>query len=210
MSYIFSINSSENNTTYVSSINNHRSILLLQNTSTVDVILQNININLNFKNNNKEHLVVTWKLILNPITDITPTWVSTHANSIVEYSDEEITITTDANTEVLLTGYISETLTLNVDTILNNKIIGENDIVALTLEYVGTTVSTQNPTVGGLGSITWSEGPLATPAVDTAMAASLASIETSIANLETIQAAIQTLLVSIDTSNAQIVTNTTP
>jgi len=208
MSYNFSINSSEDNICYVTGFLNHRSILLLKNTSaTSDVILQNININLNFKNNKKENLIVLWRILKNPITNITPTWVSPHANSISQYSSQNLTITMNTTTEILLSGYIDSTLTLNVDTILNNKVIGQNDIVGLTLEYVGNTIQTQNPSVGAMGSLTWSEGPLLATGPEALMISSLSNLETSSSNIETSNNAIQTSINNIDNSNAAIQTS---
>jgi hypothetical protein len=214
MSYNFSINSSEDNICYVSTFNNHRSILLLKNTSTIDVILKNANINLNYKNNKKENLIVIWKLILNPVTNIVPTWIGPQTNSVVQHSSQVLTITSNANTQILLSGYINETLTINLDDVLNNKKINQNDIIALTLEYVGTTISTQNPSVGALGSISWSEGATVASGSDSLMIAALnnidtstSNIDTSTANIDTSNAAIQTAVENIETSNAAIQTS---
>jgi len=209
MSEYYSINSSEDRPCHVDNFNEHKSIILLKNESDNDgLLLKNININLNHMANKKEYLIVLWRLLLNP-TSSAPTWLPVHANAGSEYSLENKSVTIAPTTEVLISGYISSTMTLNVDTLLSNKIIAIGDIVALTIEYVGSNSVTQNTSVSALGSISWAEGVPIASGSEAALIAAATAITDAATSIETSAADMSTAATDITTAASNITTAAT-
>ena len=217
MSLSFTISSSLQNTVcYVDNYGEHKSIILLKsNTALANLVLKNININLNVSSSKKEDRLALWRLILNPTIVEPPAldWIDTHVSSGVQYITQTRNILIGAASEVLVSGYISDTLTINVDTILLNRIFAQDDVLGISIEYVGSQQSRRTVPIGAVGSLTWAEGTLplspseiALDAATTAMSAASVAI-TDAAN--TITTASTTITTSITTAADTITTAST-